>query len=160
MISKKKMLLKFVPENSIITPHLIELKRLIGKWSDDFDKLKKAKAFSIKHKVILVIKGAHTITVYGNKFYVNTSGNPGMATAGSGDVLTGVITGLICQGYSEIEAVLFGVYLHGRAGDLALEEFGYQSLMAGNIIEYLAESYIDLFKQPEQPQVEEEVYDK
>lgn len=160
MISKKKMLLKFVPENSIITPHLIELKRLIGKWSDDFDKLKKAKAFSIKHKVVLVIKGAHTITVYGNKFYVNTSGNPGMATAGSGDVLTGVITGLICQGYSEIEAALFGVYLHGRAGDLALEEFGYQSLMAGNIIEYLAESYIDLFKQPEQPQVEEEVDDK
>ncbi|WP_296378961.1 NAD(P)H-hydrate dehydratase, partial [Winogradskyella sp.] len=157
MISKKKTLLKSVPENSILTPHLRELERLVGKWSDDFDKLKRAKEFSLKYKVILVIKGAHTTTVYGNKLYVNTSGNPGMATAGSGDVLTGVITGLICQGYSEIEAALFGVYLHGRAGDIALEEFGYQSLMAGNIIDYLAEAYIDLFKQPEQPQVEEDV---
>lgn len=159
MISKKKTLLKSVPENSILTPHLRELERLVGQWSDDFDKLEKAKAFSLKHKVIVVIKGANTITVYGNKLFVNTTGNPGMATAGTGDVLTGVITGLLCQGYTEIEAVLFGVYLHGRAGDLALEEFGYQSLMAGNIIDYLAESYIDLFKQPEQPQVEEEVED-
>jgi hydroxyethylthiazole kinase-like uncharacterized protein yjeF len=156
VISKKKTLLKFVPEHSILTPHPKELERLVGKWSNDFEKLKKTKAFSVKHKVIVVVKGAHTITVFGNKLYVNTTGNPGMATAGSGDVLTGIITGLICQGYSEIQAALFGVYLHGRAADLALEEFGYQSLLASNIIGYLSEAYIDLFKQPEQPEVEEE----
>ena len=156
IISKKKTLLKSVPRNSILTPHVKELEGLIGKWSDDFEKLKKAKAFSSKYKIIIVIKGANTITVYGNKLYVNTTGNPGMATAGSGDVLTGIITGLICQGYSEIEASLFGIYLHGRSADLALEEYGYQSLLASNIIDYIAESYIDLFKQPEQPEVEVE----
>ena len=73
-----------------------------------------------------------------------------MATAGSGDVLTGIITGLICQKHLPIEAALFGVYLHGRAGDLAVEEFGYQSLLAGNIIDYLGEAYIDLFIQPKE----------
>ncbi|MCC1485396.1 NAD(P)H-hydrate dehydratase [Winogradskyella immobilis] len=156
IISKKKTLLKLLPEHSILTPHVKELEGLIGKWSDDFEKLKKTKAFSSKYKIIIVIKGANTITVYGNKLYVNTTGNPGMATAGSGDVLTGIITGLICQGYSEIEASLFGVYLHGRSADLALEEYGYQSLLASNIIDYIAEAYIDLFKQPEQPEVEVE----
>lgn len=158
-ISKKKTLLKYVPEQSILTPHPKELERLLGKWKNDFEKLEKTKAFSLKHKVIVVVKGAHTITVFGNKQYVNTTGNPGMATAGSGDVLTGIITGLICQGYSEIESALFGVYLHGRAADLALEEFGYQSLLASNIIDYLAEAYIDLFKQPEQPEIEEATED-
>ncbi|RZN84074.1 MAG: NAD(P)H-hydrate dehydratase [Winogradskyella sp.] len=156
MLSENKKLLKLVPENSILTPHLIELERLIGKWSNDFEKLEKASVFSSKYKVILVIKGAHTITVYGQKKFINVTGNPGMATAGSGDVLTGVITGLLCQNYLPIEATLFGIYLHGRAGDLAVEEFGYQSLLAGNIIDYLGEAYIDLFKQPEQPQEETE----
>lgn len=155
ILSEHKKLLKLVPENSILTPHPKELERLVGKWSDDFDKLKKTEDFSVKHKVIVVIKGANTITVLGNKKYINVTGNPGMATAGSGDVLTGIITGLLCQNYSPIEATLFGVYLHGRSGDLALEEYGYQSLLAGNIIDYIAEAYLDLFKQPEQPQVEQ-----
>lgn len=155
ILSANKKLLKLLPKNSILTPHPKELARLIGKWSDDFDKLKKAEAFSLKYKVVVVIKGANTISVNGEKKYINTTGNPGMATAGSGDVLTGIITGLLCQNYSPIEAALFGNYLHGRAGDLALEEFGYQSLLAGNIIDYLGEAYIDLFKQPEQPQQQE-----
>ncbi|SHH64508.1 bifunctional ADP-dependent NAD(P)H-hydrate dehydratase/NAD(P)H-hydrate epimerase [Winogradskyella jejuensis] len=156
IISENNALLKSIPENSILTPHPKELERLVGKWSDDFDKLKKASDFSVKHKVIVVIKGAHTITVFGEKKYINVTGNPGMATGGSGDVLTGVITGLLCQKYNPIEATLFGVYLHGRAGDLAIEEYGYQSLLAGHIIDYLGEAYIDLFKQPEQTQVEGE----
>ncbi|MBT8244733.1 MAG: NAD(P)H-hydrate dehydratase [Winogradskyella sp.] len=156
ILSKQKALLKLVPENSIITPHPKELERLIGKWTDDFDKLKKTSDFSVKYKVIVVIKGTNTISVLGHKKFINVTGNPGMATAGSGDVLTGIITGLLCQNYSPIEAAIFGVYLHGRAGDLALEEYGYQSLLASHIIDYLGDAYIDLFKQPEQPQVEEE----
>lgn len=156
IISKKKTLLKLIPEQSILTPHPKELERLIGKWKDDFDKLKKAKAFSKKYKVILVIKGANTITVFNDRYYVNTTGNPGMATAGVGDVLTGVITGLLSQGYDALGATIFGVYLHGRAADIAIEDLGYQSLIASHIIEALGEAYIDLFKQPEQPQVEEE----
>ena len=106
IVSKKKTILKYIPENSILTPHPKELERLIGKWENDFEKLKKTKAFSLKHKVIVVIKGAHTITVQGDKLFINVTGNPGLATAGSGDVLTGIITGLICQGYTEIEAAL------------------------------------------------------
>ncbi|MFD2916054.1 NAD(P)H-hydrate dehydratase [Psychroserpens luteus] len=154
IMSKKKALLKLLPEMSVLTPHPKELERLIGKWKDDFEKLKKAKAFSKKYNVVLVIKGANTITVYNEKLYVNTTGNPGMATAGTGDVLTGVITGLISQGYDALGAAIFGVYLHGKAADLAIEDLGYQSLIASYIIEALGEAYIDLFKQTEQPQVE------
>jgi len=153
ILASHQELLQLLPENSVLTPHPKELERLVGEWSSDFEKLKKVEAFSIEYKVIVVIKGAHTITVYGQKKYINVTGNPGLAT-GTGDVLTGIITGLICQGYSEIEATLFGVYLHGRSADLALEEFGYHSLLASHVIDYIPEAYIDLFKQPEQPQVE------
>jgi len=157
ILAKKKALLKLLPEYSVLTPHPKELERLIGKWKDDFDKLKKAKIFSKKFKVIIVIKGANTITVYNDKLYVNSTGNPGMATAGSGDVLTGVITGLISQGYEPLAATLFGVYLHGKSGDLAIETYGYQSMIASNIIEYLKDAFMDLFAQPEQTQeVDEE----
>lgn len=160
MLSTKKKLLKALPEHTVLTPHPKELERLIGAWNDDFDKLKKTKAFSKKYKVIVVIKGAHTITVFQDKYYINTTGNPGMATAGSGDVLTGVITGLISQGYEPLSATVFGVYLHGKAADIAIEDLGYQSLIASHIIEALGEAYIDLFKQPEQPQIEEEKSDE
>jgi hydroxyethylthiazole kinase-like uncharacterized protein yjeF len=156
IISENESFLKLLPENSILTPHPKELERLIGRWSNDFEKLEKAKVFSSKYKVIVVIKGANTITVYGNKLYINVTGNPGLATGGTGDVLTGIITGLICQGYQPIEAVLFGTYLHGRSADLALEEYGYQSLLARHVIDYIAAAYMDLFKQPEQPVVEEQ----
>lgn len=150
ILSKNKELLKYLPEESILTPHPKELERLIGKWKDDFDKLKKVKAFSKKYKTIIIIKGAHTITFYQGRGYINTTGNPGMATAGSGDTLTGVITGLIAQGYANMQAAIFGVYLHGKSGDLALEKTGYQSLVASDIINGLGQAFIDLFKVPEQ----------
>ena len=156
ILSKKKTLLKKTPEMTVLTPHPKELERLIGKWVDDFDKLKKAKSFSKRYKCIVIIKGAHTITVFGDKLYINSTGNPGLATAGTGDVLTGIITGLIAQGYEPLAASLFGVYLHGRSADIAVEDFGYQSLRASHIIDYLGEAYIDLFKQPEQPSQEEQ----
>ncbi|MEH6535584.1 MAG: NAD(P)H-hydrate dehydratase [Psychroserpens sp.] len=155
ILSKKKALLKSLPEQTVLTPHPKELERLIGKWKDDFDKLEKTKKFSKKYNVIVVIKGANTITVFQDKYYINSTGNPGMATAGTGDILTGVITGLISQDYDPLEAAIFGVYLHGRAADIAIEDLGYQSLIASHIIEALGKAYVDLFKQPEQPQVEE-----
>ena len=119
MLAKKTTLLKLLPKETVLTPYPKELERLIGPWKDDFDKLEKAKKFSKKHNLILVIKGANSITVFESKLYINTTGNPGMATAGSGDVLTGIITGLISQGYKPLEATLFGVYLHGKSGDIA-----------------------------------------
>ena len=155
MLSKKKTLLKLLPEMTVLTPHPKELERLIGKWKDDFDKLDKVKAFTKKHQVIVVIKGANTITVFEDKLYINTTGNPGLSTAGSGDVLTGIIVGLIAQGYSPLVATIIGVYLHGRSADIAVEDFGYQSLIASHVIEYLGEAFIDLFKQPEQPPQQE-----
>ncbi|RIA09627.1 hydroxyethylthiazole kinase-like uncharacterized protein yjeF/hydroxyethylthiazole kinase-like uncharacterized protein yjeF [Flavobacteriaceae bacterium MAR_2010_72] len=150
LLSKKKSLLKLLPQKTVLTPHQKELERLIGSWTDDFDKLKKVKALSKKHKLIIVIKGANTITVFFDKCYINTTGNPGLATAGSGDVLTGIITGLIAQSYDPLVATVFGVYLHGRAADIAVESVGYQSLIASHVIESLGSAYLDLFSQPEQ----------
>lgn len=155
ILSKKKALLKLLPKQTILTPHPKELERLVGTWKDDFDKLKKTKAFSKKHDVIVVIKGANTITVFHNKLYVNATGNPGLATAGTGDVLTGMITGLLSQGYNPLEAAIFGVYLHGKSADLLIEDYGYQSLIASHIVGGISEAYLDLFKQPEKPEVEE-----
>jgi ADP-dependent NAD(P)H-hydrate dehydratase / NAD(P)H-hydrate epimerase len=156
ILAKNKDLLKLLPKSTVLTPHPKELERLIGKWKDDFDKLTKAKTFTKKYKIVLVIKGAHTITIFEDTLYINSTGNPGLATAGSGDVLTGIITGLIAQGYTPNVASIFGVYLHGKAADIALEDFGYQSLIASHIIEYLGEAYLDLFKDPNQ-QVQEPV---
>jgi len=156
ILSKKKALLKLLPAQTVLTPHPKELERLIGAWKDDFDKLNKVKAFSKKYNVIVVIKGANSITIYEGKFYVNTTGNPGLSTAGSGDVLTGIITGLISQGYNPLLATIFGIYLHGKSADIAVEDYGYQSLIASHVIDYLGEAYLDLFKVPEPPQEAEQ----
>ncbi|MDN3667444.1 NAD(P)H-hydrate dehydratase [Algibacter miyuki] len=153
MLAKKQDLLKLLPAETVLTPHPKELERLIGTWENDFNKLEKVKAFSNTYKVIVVIKGANSITVFDDTLYVNTTGNPGLATAGSGDTLTGIITGLIAQGYHPVVASIFGVYLHGKAADIAVENYGYQSLLASHIIDYLGEAFIDLFKEPEQQQV-------
>lgn len=156
LLSEQKALLKLLPKQTILTPHLKELERLVGKWSNDFEKLKKVKAFSKKYNLIVLIKGAHSVTVYKEKLYVNTTGNPGMATGGSGDVLTGIISGLIAQNYEPLAATIFGVYLHGKSADIALESYGYQSLIASHIVDTLGGAYIDLFKQPEQIEPEQE----
>ena len=150
-ISENKPLQKLLPKNSVLTPHPGELKRLIGEWKNDYEKLEKAKKFSEKHQVVVIIKGAYSITVYGDKLYINTTGNPGMGTAGSGDALSGVITGLLSQGYDPLLASVFGVYMHGRAGDIAAGQMGYEALMAGDIIDNLSEAYLDLFQNENSP---------
>ena len=146
ILSTNQDLFKDMPPQTVLTPHPKELERLIGKWADDFDKLKKAKEFSEKYDCILVIKGANTITVYKDMGYVNTTGNPGMATGGSGDVLTGLITGLIAQGYSALNASIFGVYIHGKAADIAVEKCGFQALIASGILDNIGNAYLDLFQ--------------
>ena len=154
LLSKNNALLKLLPENTVLTPHPKELERLIGKWHDDFDKLEKTKEFSKKHKLIIVIKGANSITVSGDKLYINSTGNPGLATAGTGDVLTGIVTGLIAQGYDPLAASVFGVYLHGKSADIAVENLGYQSLLASHIIDALGQAYISLFEEEQRPEAE------
>ncbi|RDY58370.1 NAD(P)H-hydrate dehydratase [Flagellimonas nanhaiensis] len=148
LLAKHQELLKSVPAQSILTPHPKELERLIGKWDNDFDKLEKTKKFSSKNDCVVVIKGAHSITIYKDKGYVNSSGNPGMATAGSGDVLTGMITGLLSQGYEPLAACVFGVYLHGLAGDIAVHQYGYEALKASILVENIGRAYQELLRPP------------
>ena len=138
-----------IPPDSILTPHPGELRRLIGDWKDDFEKLEKAGEFARARGCVLLIKGAHTLVLYGGRGYVNSSGNPGMATAGSGDVLSGMITGLLAQGYSPLQAALMGVYLHGRAGDLVAAEIGYEALTATGLFPGIPEAYRELTTPPE-----------
>lgn len=147
ILANDKDLIKNIPAKSVLTPHPKELERLIGKWNDDFDKLNKVKKFSSLYNCILIIKGANTITVFKDNIYINSTGNPGMATAGSGDVLTGIITGLISQGYESLNAAIFGVYLHGKSGDLSTISNSYESVIATDIINNIGNAFIDLFKQ-------------
>lgn len=122
----------------ILTPHPGEMARLLGKTSKEIqeDRIRIGQSFAIEHKVYLVLKGARTIISdpEGNVF-INPTGNPGMATAGTGDVLTGMIGGLIAQGIELLTAAKAGVYLHGLAGDIAEEEIGEMGMIAGDIID-------------------------
>ena len=131
-------LLHLVPHGSILTPHPKEFERLVGAWKDDFDRLAKQLILAKQLRSIVLVKGAHTAiaTPEGN-VYFNCTGNPGMATGGSGDVLTGILTGLLAQRYSALNAALLGVFLHGLAGDLAAREKGINSLIASDLIEFL-----------------------
>ena len=148
IIAKHPEYLAHLPEKSIFTPHPKELERLIGAWKDDFEKIEKTKAFSKEHECIVVIKGANTITVFKDFLFVNNSGNPGMATAGSGDVLAGMLAGLLSQGYDPLYGTIFGVYLHGTAGDLVSQQYGFESLLAGDIVDHIGKAFMDLFATP------------
>jgi hydroxyethylthiazole kinase-like uncharacterized protein yjeF len=136
----------FVTKGSIFTPHPKEFERLAGKSSNDFERNRIQREFSIKHGVYVVLKGAHTaITTPEGSCYFNTTGNPGMATGGSGDVLTGILAGLKAQGYSSLETCLLGVFIHGLAGDLAAKEKGFEALIASDIIEHLGNAFLSLY---------------
>lgn len=134
--------LEAIPAGSIITPHPKEFERLAGNTPDGFARLKKQVGFSAEHKCIVIIKGAYTSVVSPEgRIWFNSTGNPGMATAGCGDVLTGIILSLLAQGYSSLNAALTGVYLHGLAGDIAAEESGYESLIASDIVNALGKAF-------------------
>jgi hydroxyethylthiazole kinase-like uncharacterized protein yjeF len=138
MMATNPALIQFIPQGSILTPHPKEFERLVGSWLDDFDRLEKQKRFSKDTNCIILVKGAHSsISTPDGKFYFNSTGNPGMATGGSGDVLTGILTGLLAQGYSALDAALIGVYVHGLSGDIAAREKGQQSVIASDLIDFL-----------------------
>ena len=134
-----------MPQHSILTPHPKEFERLAGESANSYERLAKARAFASDHKVCLVLKGAYTAicTPIGN-VYINSCGNPGMATAGSGDVLTGIILGLLAQGYSPESAAVIGVFLHATAGDLAASSHSEESLIASDIIDMLGTAFKQL----------------
>lgn len=145
MLALNQELFYCLPEGSILTPHLGEFQRMVGCWKDDFERLALARDFSKKLKCILVLKGAYTAIVFPDgHIYFNSTGNPGMATAGSGDVLTGILTGLLAQGLPPGDAAIVGVYLHGLAGDRAAHEKGFCGLIASDLIEELPEAFKQL----------------
>ncbi|MBL7870316.1 MAG: NAD(P)H-hydrate dehydratase [Cyclobacteriaceae bacterium] len=130
--------LALIPEGSILTPHPGEFERLVGTWSDDFEKLNKLKELSTRIQSIVLLKGAYTVIATPDKKLIfNSTGNPGLATGGSGDVLTGILMGLLAQSYSATDSAIVGVYLHGLAGDLAAREKGQNSLIAGDLVDFL-----------------------
>jgi len=128
----------------ILTPHPGEMKRL---WSGLFreqlppDRQQQAIQLAQQTKTVVALKGAGTVVTDGQKVYINKTGNPGMATAGSGDVLTGVITALAGQGLNDFDATVLGVYIHGLAGDIAAEKIGQVSLMTTDIIQALSDAF-------------------
>ncbi|PAM95276.1 NAD(P)H-hydrate dehydratase [Flavobacterium sp. IR1] len=136
--------LELLPEQSILTPHPKELERLIGKWNSDSEKFQKTIAFSEKYNVIIVMKGAPTYIINKKDIYENTTGNAALATAGSGDTLTGIITSFLAQGYEPIQAAQLGVFIHGLTADLAVPQTGYHSFIASDIIDYLGKAFSEL----------------
>lgn len=136
ILAENKKLLELLPESCILTPHPGEFKKLFGNTENDLEQLRLLADMAKEWKCIIVLKGAYTaVANTDGQIYFNTSGNPGMSTAGSGDVLTGMICGLLSQGYDALSAAQLGVHLHGSAGDLAQEERGMESLISGDIID-------------------------
>lgn len=137
-------LLPLLPKMSILTPHPKELERILGSWDDDWEKMMKAQQFAIKYTAYVLIKGANSaIVTPDGKLYFNSSGNVGMATGGSGDVLTGILTALCGQGYTAEESLIMGVFLHGRATDIAVNDIGQYSLIASDIVAYLDKAFLE-----------------
>ena len=142
IISENKDLLKCLPANSILTPHPKEFERLFGISNNDFDRLELLREQAKSLNINILLKGAHTIVANTEGVcFFNSTGNAGMATAGSGDVLTGIITALLAQGYEPISAAVLGIYLHGLAGDLAADRVGQEALIASDIIENLGAAF-------------------
>jgi NAD(P)H-hydrate epimerase len=142
ILGENKTWIPFIPKGSILTPHPKEFERLAGPSLNNFERNELQREFSVKHQVYVVLKGAHTcISTPEGKCFFNSTGNPGMATGGSGDVLTGILLGLKAQGYSSLEACLLGVFLHGLAGDLAAEKWGLEALTANNIAHHLGGAF-------------------
>jgi NAD(P)H-hydrate epimerase len=138
ILSQNKTWLNHLPAHCVLTPHPGEYNRLFGKSRNSFERLENQRQISVDYNMFIVYKQAYTCTTTpGGSAFFNNTGNPGMGTAGAGDVLTGMITGLIAQGIPVQDAVIAAIYLHGLAGDLAAEKFGQHSLIAGDIIDHI-----------------------
>ena len=125
----------------ILTPHPGEFARLVGKKLDGEARNDAAVQLAARCKIVVVLKGHHTLITDGRRRAINGTGNPGMATGGSGDVLTGLITALLCQNLEPFDAARLGVFLHGLAGDYAAKDLGQVSLVASDLIRYLPRAF-------------------
>ena len=148
IISSHRSILTKLPNGTILTPHPGEFERMMGKYDNGYSRIMAASDLATQTNAIIVLKGAYTaIALPGGDIWFNNTGNPGMATAGSGDVLTGMITALLAQGCTSASAAIAGVYLHGLAGDIAASKRGYESLIASDIIDNIGESFLQTVKE-------------
>ncbi|WP_139423319.1 NAD(P)H-hydrate dehydratase [Chryseobacterium mulctrae] len=147
IISKDKAYLKLIPKRSIITPHPKEFERLFGKTENSFERLDLARTKAKELGIYIVLKDHHTqmVTPEGKVFY-NITGNSGLAKGGSGDILTGIITSLLAQKYSEEEAATLGVWLHGKAADSAAEKYSKEAMLPTDVINELGNVFIEVNK--------------
>lgn len=141
ILSTNKEWMQNLTPNTILTPHPGELERLIGPWSDDFEKINLTQKLARKYNVIVVIKGAYTLIIDSSNLYVNSSGSEALATAGSGDVLSGIIAGLLAQGYAPLDAAQLGVYVHGLTTHESVSTINPRSFVATDIIENISSVY-------------------
>lgn len=148
ILSQKKEWIPLLPENTVLTPHPKELARLVGEFASEEDARANAIRLTRQHKLILVLKGAPTFITDGSSLFENTTGNAALATGGTGDVLTGMITGFLAQGYGPLDAAKLGVYLHGQTADLALPETGTESFVASDVMRYLGKAFLSIAKSP------------
>lgn len=145
IIARSKYLLEYVPVGSVFTPHPGELQRLTGTAADREDLILKAKDLATENGITVVVKGAPTVTIAPDgRMYVNTTGNPGMATGGSGDVLTGMVLALLAQGYESEQAALIAVYIHGLAGDIAARRLSMTAMTSADIADSLPQAWLQM----------------
>lgn len=145
IVAAHKDLVTLIPDDSILTPHPKEFQRLAGYSSSSFERFLLQRQFSKKNNLIVVLKGAYTcITTPSGEVYFNSTGNNGLAKGGSGDVLTGIISGFLAQGYTPLESALMGVYLHGFAADIAQSEVGEMAMIPSDVIHYLSHAFVGL----------------
>ena len=150
-LAKNPDSLQHLPHNSILTPHPKEFERLFGTTGNDFDRMQLALEKAKGLKVCIVLKGHHTLVAAPDgRAYFNSTGNPGMAKGGSGDVLTGIIAALLAQGYSSEKAAILGVYLHGLAGDFAAEALSKEAMIASDIVTFLSQAFLQLSRWKEE----------
>lgn len=141
IIALNKNWLNKIPPGSILTPHVKEFDRLFGTHDTDTERIKAAIKIAGNKKIIMVLKGPHTLVTDGKDSFKNTTGNAGLAKGGSGDALTGIITALMAQAYTPMNAAVLGVYLHGMAADIAIKEQSMESLLATDLIENLGKVF-------------------
>ena len=145
LLAKRPDLLTQLPSMSILTPHPKEFERLFGQSENSYERLNKGIEAAMRYNVIIVLKGANSAVIFpSGHVHFNSSGNPGMATGGSGDVLTGILLALLSQNYSPEHAALLGVYIHGMAADIALTKGSEESLTAGDIVMNLGHAFRQL----------------
>lgn len=142
ILGAQPQLLVSVPPGSVFTPHPKEFETMFGKTSNDFERMELAISKAKELNVVIVLKGHRTLIAGPNQSMFNSTGNPGMATGGSGDVLTGLITGLLAQKYEPFDAAVLGVYLHGAAGDAASASLGFEAMNASDIIEHFGNAFL------------------